>query len=302
MKVAILGATGHVARCALLALSHEKNAEFYLFSRSMGKLEAVCRGYDQGKVHCMAGYSEFPNHDYDVIFNGVGVWDTPGVDARQIFSATEYYDNMVIQYQLTHPGAVSIHISSGAVYGGDYEKPVDDGAVAVLPVNHVTKGDYYTAAKLNSEIKHRAHEELNIVDIRLFGFFSRYMSLGYRYLLSGIINSIKENRPFHAIRPDFYRDYIHMDDFAAVLLGIARQPHINTAIDIRSKEPISKDQMLEFFTEKYGLKTVVAGDEVAISRTGVKPFYYSKRENDIYTPVHTSLETLESEVRYFLER
>ena len=300
MKVAILGATGHIAKCALWALSQDDTAEFYLFSRTREKLEGVCLGYAPERIHCAGGYSEFFEHTYDLIFNGVGVWDTPGASAQQIFSATESYDNMIIRYQLDHPHTRSIHISSGAVYGGDYSVPIDDKSVAMLAVNNVSKGDYYTAAKLNSEVKHRAYSDLDIVDIRLFGFFSRYMSLRYHYLLSGIINSIKENRPFHAIRSNFYRDYIHLDDFAEMLCGIMKQEHINMAIDVRSKEPVSKEEMIRFFSEEYGLKAVEAGDEIAISRTGVKPYYYSTRENGIYTPRHTSLDTIRHEIKFFL--
>lgn len=299
MRIAILGATGHVAQCALWAFSQRKDAEFFLFSRSKERLEALRMSFPGKNISCFSGYSSFDKNDYDIVFNGIGVWDTPNADAREIFRVTEFYDNMIMDYQKAHPACVSIHVSSGAVYGGEYLSPVTDETVSQIPINSVRTGDYYTAAKLNSEIKHRAYSDLSIVDIRLFGFFSRYMSLKYRYLMSGIINSIKEGRPFGAIGPEFYRDFIHLDDFSALLNAIAGAG-INTSIDVRSKKPVSKSELLDYFVKNFGLKVYQNEDPSMVSKTGVKPYYYSLRESALYTPRFTSIETVENEIHYFL--
>lgn len=300
MKIAILGATGHVAKCALWAFSQMPDAELCLYSRSMERLEVLKEKFPGVSIRCFDSYDGFADRDYDLIFNGIGVWDTPGADAKEIFRATEYYDNLIINYQRIHPNCVSIHVSSGAVYGGEFAAPVNTETKAEIPVNMVRTGDYYTAAKLNSEVKHRAYSDLSIVDIRLFGFFSRYMNVKYKYLMSGIINSIKENRPFKVIAPEFYRDFIHMDDFAAMINAIARSGHINTSIDVRSKKPVSKSELIDYFARKYGLKVYQDEEASSVSKTGVKPYYYSLRENGLYTPRYTSLETVENEIRYFL--
>ena len=297
MKIAVLGATGHLAKCAVSVYSKDDVNVFYLFSRSLNVLEDM---YGNRSNFFIKRYVDFPDHDYDVIFNGVGVWDTPGRNVRDVFSVTEHFDNMILDYQKKHPCSMSIHISSGAAYANDFDRPVVNGTRTTIDINNFTLGDYYSVAKINSEVKHRAFEGLNIVDLRLFGFFSRYMNLGYPYLLSAMINAVKENKRFNTVSVDFWRDYIHMDDFAGLLKGISMHGAINMAIDVRSKAPISKSQLIQFFVESYGLQVNENDAGVEISSTGMKPCYYSKEENPIYAPSYTSLDTVKKEIKYFL--
>ncbi len=300
MKIAILGATGHLSKCAFWVFSKDPESEIFLFSRAADKLRQLelLRDFSTCKLH-FENYKKFFENEYDVIFNGIGVWDTPGGKPSDIFATTEYFDNLILDYQKRHFDSVSIHISSGAAYAADYMQPVEKTTKTQLDINSIRTGDYYSIAKINSEAKHRAFEALNIVDIRLFGFFSRFMSLEYPYLLSAMINSIKTNSEFKAISENFWRDYIHLDDFSALLLGIASAGKINTAVDVRSSQPVSKDELIRLFVDNYGLK-VCYDDSVAVSKTGVKPHYYSVLENAVYTPHYSSLQTVEDELMYFV--
>ncbi len=297
MKIAILGATGHLARCAFRAFSMDGPHEFYLFSRSADRLAAMYAGSEQ--TVRMGSYRDFPEGVYDIIFNGVGCWDDGGTPPRSIFSVTEEYDALILRYQLRHPDARAVHVSSGAVYGGSFSEPVSESTKALIPVNALREGDFYQAAKLNAEAKHRAFPELGIVDLRLFGFFSRFMSLDYGYFLSAAIRSAREGKVFRQVPGEFWRDYIHPEDFAALLRAAAYGERINAAVDVRSAKPISKSEIIELFVSRYGLR-VETDPQVPVSRTGAKPFYYSTRENPLYTPLHTSLETLRDELHYFM--
>jgi len=297
LKIAILGATGHLSKCAYWVYSKDKHNDIFLFSRSPEKLKDICL-FHGGKI-ILKPYGEFANENYDVIFNGVGVWDTPDSKPCEIFPVTECYDNMILEYQKTHAKCVSIHVSSGAAYASGYNKAVNADTRTQLAINNFTLGNYYSIAKIHSEAKHRAFNDLNIVDIRLFGFFSRFMSLDYSYMLGGLINAVKSGKTFKVISENFWRDYIHMNDFAALLNSISTSGKLNTAIDLRSKKPISKDELIHLFANKYGLKYEVDRN-VKRSRTGVKPYYYSTMENSVYSPRYTSLETVESELKYFL--
>lgn len=303
MRVAILGANGHLSKCALWSFAQKRENKIYLFSRNPNEINCMQFSEYPCQEISVHSYEEFHTQEYDVIFNGVGSWDARELEPKYIFRVTEQYDNLILDYQMAHTNTVSIHISSGAVYAGDYMQAVDDRSEARIRLNHIQVGDYYSIAKINSEAKHRAFSELNIVDIRLFGFFSRFMSLDYPYFLSAIINAIRNGTEFSAVNGEFWRDYIHLNDFAALCHNIAEtagHQTINTAIDVVSKEPISKDDMLTFFRQTYGLKLVHQQDNVEISRTGLKPYYYSRRKNEIYTPRYTSLETLKQELKYFL--
>lgn len=299
MKIAILGANGHISKCAFWVYSQNPDNEFYLFSRSKAKTESTYSIYPDVKKICFEGYADFNSYEYDVIVNGVGSWDSLDQDSKIIFKTTETYDDLIINYQLSHPDTVSIHISSGAAYTNDYQEPVTKDTKSILNINHIAECDLYSIAKINSEAKHRAYSELNIVDIRLFGFFSRFMSLEYHYLLSALINSVKNGTVFKAVNGEFWRDYIHIEDFALLMNGIGSSSGINTAIDVRSKQPISKSELIRLFVDKYNLK-VEYNTEVTISKTGLKPYYYSNQPNDIYTPHYTSLEAVENELKYFM--
>ncbi len=300
MRIAILGATGHISKCALWAYSINPENEFYLYSRNKDKLEQMANGLTGLKYHLIEGYNSFAQHKYDVIVNGTGFWDNPDSNPMDVFFLTEKFDNMIIQYQIDNPKSISIHISSGAAYHNDYQVPVDDNTCSLININKVTKGEYYSTAKINSEIKHRAYSNLNIVDLRLFGFFSRYMSLEYNYLLSAMIRSVKEKSIFTCTGPNFWRDYIHLEDFRTLLEGISCTSHINLGIDIRSAKPISRDELIAFFQKEYGLSVKWNDDASLLSKTGSKPYYYSTRKNPIYEPQYSSLDSIKAELEFFL--
>lgn len=301
MKIAILGATGHLAKCALWAWSQDMNNEFYLFSRKKDKLKTLIKDFSGLKYHLIEGYDMFASYKYDVIFNGTGFWDMPGCISAEVFTLTEEFDKIILEYQKLHPLTKAIHISSGAVYSGRYDLPVEENSQAVLEVNHIKVGDFYSIAKINSEAKHRAHSEFSIIDLRLFGFFSRFMDLEYHYLLSAIISCLKSKKVFTCVGDNFWRDYIHMDDFSNLLLGICKQEYINEAIDVRSTRPISRDDMIKLFVNEYGLSVKIEEDKDMISKTGTKPYYYSHRETSVYIPRFSSEEALREELRYFIQ-
>lgn len=300
MKIAILGANGHLAKCAAWVFAQRPETELFLFSRSPSQIVIPSDVIENGVYIRLCEYSQFNDFEYDLIFNGVGMWDSKEQASNTVFQVTEYYDGIILDYQASRPLTKSIHVSSGAAYGGSFERPVDSETESRLELNRIKTGDYYSVAKINSETKHRAFSNLNIVDIRLFGFFSRYMSLSYAYLLSGLINAAKSGNIFYAIKDEFWRDYIHLNDFADLLWGVANAEHINTAIDVRSAKPIAKSEIIQFFVDNYGLKVQV-NEEVRLSKTGVKPYYYSLRLNEVYTPKYSSLETLKTELAYFME-
>ena len=59
----------------------------------------------------------------------------------------------------------------------DFSVPVDESTYSKWGINHISEADYYGIAKLNSEVKLRALKDLNIVDLRVFGYFSRFIDL-----------------------------------------------------------------------------------------------------------------------------
>ena len=52
----------------------------------------------------------------------------------------------------------------------------------ILTVEKKNGRGEYALSKINSEIKHRKLKHLNIIDLRLFSFFSRFMNLKSKFL------------------------------------------------------------------------------------------------------------------------
>jgi nucleoside-diphosphate-sugar epimerase len=124
-------------------------------------------------------YDDFSdNQKYDIIINFVGIGDPEKAQkmGSDIFKITEKYDDMVLEYLKLHKETKYFFLSSGAVYGGNYQKPVDENTVATIDINNLKSTDWYTLAKLHAEAKHRALFNFSIVDVRVFNYFSHTYS------------------------------------------------------------------------------------------------------------------------------
>ena len=116
---------------------------------------------------------------FDAIVNCIG-FGTPEKIGRagiNIFKITESIDDLIIEYLVKKPETVYINFSSGSVYGSSFEKPVDSSYKSVIKIQPLEDREFYRIAKLNSEAKHRSLNDLQIIDIRLFSFFSRFIDL-----------------------------------------------------------------------------------------------------------------------------
>jgi nucleoside-diphosphate-sugar epimerase len=81
---------------------------------------------------------------YDIIINFVGIGDPEKAQkmGSDIFKITEKYDDMVLEYLKLHKETKYFFLSSGAVYGGNYQKPVDENTVATIDINNLKSTEY----------------------------------------------------------------------------------------------------------------------------------------------------------------
>jgi nucleoside-diphosphate-sugar epimerase len=304
-RIALLGATGHIAQALLYHLRERKEYEFFLFARSAERLDEVLKRVQLLQAR-EAGYGEFPRGDYDVILNGTGIGDPRKLrDAKaEIFSVTERFDQLILEYLSRHPGTLYLNLSSGAVYGKDFSRPVDDTTALQLDINHLGREDFYGLAKIHSEAKHRAFDRWNIVDLRIFGFFSRFIDPRADYFMNGIVSCLKNRAEFVTGPGNMTRDFVHPRDLASLVsLCIARRT-LNDAYDVYSLKPAAKFEILDHFRQHFGLQYRVEEDFHAATATGPKDRYYSlsrKAEGIGYRPRYSSLETLVEETRSILE-
>ena len=244
--------------------------------------------------------------DYDVVINCVGIGDPAGVttSGATILQLTEQFDEYIAGYLSIRPEARAISFSSGAAYLGDFEEPVSESSLAVVPINGIRPTDYYGIAKLGSEARHRGAADSAIVDLRLFGLFSRFIDLEADYFMTAVYRAIADKTALEVGSESIHRDYVDPDDLVALVGAIIDAPPTNDVYDVYSLAPVEKFELLDDFASRYGLSYHVRQDPTAPAATGVKPYYYStnrRASGSGYLPTKTSIQSLTKEIDALLE-
>ena len=306
MKIAILGSTGHVGKNIIYYFSKEKNFELFLFTRDEKKLEKITLQHGIKNNFSIRKYDEFNDSQYNVIINCVGLSDPARIEASkgEILESTRTFDILTLEYLKNFSETKLINFSSGIVYGGEFSFPITDTVLIDETYNYKNIKSEYALSKINLEIRHRVSKHLNIIDLRLFSFFSRFMDLESKFFMSEVVSSIKKNKTLFTDNTNFYRDYIHPEDLFLFIKKCVNKNSINSAFDLYSKKPIGKFEVLASLESKYGLKYKIDSGTKVINPTGFKKNYYSKsRKADLlgYKPKYSSLDTISEELPYFLK-
>lgn len=299
LRIAILGATGHIAKNLIYELSKIQKFQLVLFARNKSALNFFINSYNiDCKNILISDFDEFYSQPYDAIINCIGVGNPLDLIKQPslVFSLTEQYDNFVLDYLRNYDRAIYIYLSSGAVYGSDFTTPTSYMSCNELKVNQISSNDYYTISKINAEAKHRAFSQYNIVDLRVFGFFSQFVDLQMPYFMNEIVRCVLEDKVFVTNNNEMIRDYIHPKDMAQIIEKLISKRELNDVFDIYSYAPVSKFEIIDLFAIKYNLAHEIK-DEHYNAPTGNKVNYYSinKRLSEIgYTPNFSSLNSVET--------
>ena len=308
-RIAILGATSHIAKGLIHQFFLAQDAELYLFARAPERVEAFLESIGGGKEPTILQlpFTEFPLHRYDAVINCVGI-GSPSRLVQQpyaVFEITERFDQMVLAYLKEEPRTLYVSLSSGAAYGTDFSEPPGEKSQARFNANRMQPTEYYGIAKLCSEAKHRALKELNIVDLRVFGYFSRFINLDESFLLSELVSCIKSGEEFVTGPHDLVRDFVHAEDLSALIRCLMREERINDVFDVYSAKPAGKFEIIETFAASGVLKCRVAEQHAAVTATGTKSNYFScnrRAERVGYHPRFTSIECIFQETEALLGR
>lgn len=276
MKIAILGATSHIAKNLICYFRRDSCHELFLFARNQGAVHEFLKATEGEVASIVAGFDCFPGGDYDAVINCVGIADPQkqkhaGVE---LFRLTEHFDNLVLDYLAGHEKTVYVNFSSGAVYGTTFDSGVESSAVASVAVNDIAPADYYRIAKLNAEAKHRAMADRSIIDLRVFSFFSRFIDLNSGFLLTEMMRCVIDRQPFHTDVVDIVRDYVAPADLFSLVKSCVASHGINQPIDVFSAGPVRKSELIDLFSRDFGLETKTDSG-VRVSTTGAKLAYYS---------------------------
>lgn len=307
-----MGATSHLAKSLIHDLAAESSKhKLRLFTRR----PALARDFlTKNTIHqgcddaCLIieNYDHFPDEEYDAIINcvGIGTIRKHQGEYSKYFTVYEHFDNLAINYLHKHPKTRYISLGSGSVYGSHFENPAGEFSTHAIPVNKLSREDYYSVSRLYAEAKHRALENLAIIDFRIFSFFSRFHDPADGYLIDQIITAIQNKTPLLTSHDDFYRDYLHPADLhQAISNALVCKQAINGAYDLCSQQPLLKSEMLAFFEEQYGLSVSYTDALIEKSATGQKSCYFSTyRESGLinFHPNYSSRDALSEESAHLL--
>lgn len=310
LKIAILGSTSHIAKGLIYHFWHLTEHRLHLFARSAaavhGFLQAI-KAPPGSRCLIYEGYDGFLEGDYDVVINCVGVGTQKKLRGNYslYFTVIEDFDNLALQYlRRQRLDSLYISLSSGAVYGRHHRKPVNEKSSNTLQVNKIRPEDYYGIARIYAEAKHRSFGNLNIVDVRVFSYFSRFADIGDEYFMAEILRAVVNNTPFRTTPEDMVRDYIHPLDLFRLIQRCIEIRRLNTAFDAVSLKPVSKMEILHLFSTEWNLRCEFMNGPPAGSATGIKTVYCSDNRSATrigHQPLFTSLETLREESRRFLQ-
>jgi nucleoside-diphosphate-sugar epimerase len=291
-KIAILGASSHIAKGLIINFMQSREDNLFLFARLPRKVKNFLKAHSLGSYRQIYDFKRFHREKYEVIINCVGLGTPVKVQeaSGEVFKLTEEFDNLILEYLHRYPRTLYINISSGAVYS--------------VCLKDIKPEHYYGIAKLHQEAKHRALRKLNIVDLRVFSYFSRFIDLDSGYFLTDLLKSLKEKRVFVTNPCNFIRDFLSPQDLFNLICLIIRAKPFNGVIDAYSSMPISKFKLLDYFVKNYSLKYTIKRNPKLSCPTGIKSRYYpsSKKAAALgYQPKFSSLKTVVTESKYIFD-
>ncbi len=306
MKIAILGATSQIAKDLIISFQGQDDKQLYLFARRPKEVRDWLEIIGQRGRYSVNGFSDFANHDFDVVINFVGVGNPARavVMGNSIFDITLKFDEMVLSYLQQNPRCRYLFLSSGAAYGSSFNEPAAIDTVATVPINQLAPQDWYGVAKLYAECRHRALPEYSIIDIRVFNYFSSTQDINARFLITDIIRAIRDDSVLISSDINIVRDYIHPSDFYRLIETFVDISEINAVVDCYSLAPIDKFSLLEVMKDRFNLKYQVTETVQNVNATGGKPNYYSlnTRAGDFgYQPVLNSMQGVLMEANKMLQ-
>lgn len=306
MKIAILGATSQIAKDLIKLFFKNNNHDLTLFARRPDAVEHWLSSVDHLNHPAIFNFNHFSaKKSFDAIINFVGAGNpaTALAMGKTIFETTRQFDQIALDYLASHTDCRYIFLSSGAAYGSSFLVPPDIHTHATVQITQPQPQDWYGISKLCTELNHRSLDHLGIIDVRVFSYFSRSQDLDAQFFISEILRAIHKGSTLEVSPDHIVRDYLHPMDFHQLIEKILASPFDNRVLDCYSRAPVSKEALLQFMSENFGLVYKEA-QKNGPPKINMKINYYptGKQASSIgYAPRYSSLEGIEIEARAILD-
>ncbi len=264
VTMAILGATGHIAKGLIAEFNSSPRIELLLYARRPEAVEQFVEGLDcRHATPRIEDLDEFGKVECDVIINAIGAADPQQVERlkSEIQDITQSFDDKVLSHIKDSLKTCYIFLSSGIVHAADQPN---------------TKVSPYAAAKIAAEQRHRSLLSQNIVDIRVFSFFSRYIDLSGDFFMAAVARAVVNEQAFQTQPATMMRDYSVPSDLAALIEKIIDRGPMNCGIDLYSSKPAEKFELLDRISRQFGLRYSIEPISDKTPPSPIKNGYYSK--------------------------
>jgi nucleoside-diphosphate-sugar epimerase len=290
MKIAILGASGHIGASLADKLSRRSGFDLVLFSR---RPSASLTGLALGTTVSQRAIADLNFSGCDIVINAIGLGAPEKIVAAgaDILRLTFEWEEKIKAALLEAPECLYVFISSGAVYGRLDQKSASSDSVAEFSINGTEVGSEYAKAKLVAEVLHRSWRHNRILDVRIFGYASQFIDLRSTFFLSQIYHALLEEKVFFTGQQDMVRDYVGANEVVSLVESVAHRPQVNDAVDLFSLAPANKFAIMDAMRQ-FGLKCEVVEDaELAIAPARIHYFTSFLRASEYgYRPQRSSLE------------
>lgn len=297
--VGVLGATSRLAM-DFARMAGEQGWPLVLYARRPEVVERHLIGVNlSGSVRNLERFGDEP---LSSVVNFIGIGDPARALTlgEGIFAATEAVDARVLAWLEDRPEAAYVFLSSGAVHGGDFSRPVSAATPESGSAGPLGPTDAYGRAKREAEARHRARPHLRIIDVRVFNYASRWMDEGARFLLADMVRACRTGEVCRIDRSPTVRDYIGPEDlFQLLARAISAPAGFNGAVDAYTRAPIEKQALAALMRDRYGLRFEVTDAPAGVNATGIKPHYYSLSRSAAalgYASAFSSAETVTREL------
>lgn len=305
--IAILGASGQIGRGLALELGRNPRHQLRLFTRRPDEFRATATALRllRPAIDEVRPLDRLSDDGFDAIINAAG----DGERAKQIalgaeiFRITEAIDAQVTAYLSRFPDTLYFFLSTGAVYGFDAAWPVRPDDVLPSSIAEPDPINFYPLAKLAAEARHRAQKG-RIYDIRIFGYFSRFIPLGGSFFLSDLATAVVNHTTFRTTPVDMVRDYIDQAELAGLVEVFLNIRPEKGAYDVYSRAPVGKLELLKRLRRDFALSVsfepLPTADPVHLPKPAA-PTECRRAAAAGHTPRRTSIEIVTAELRALID-
>ena len=287
--IAILGASGTIGRSLARTLAAQLRP-IVLFARQAARLAEE----PWPRPVVVQSLDQFSAEQFDLVINAIGVGDPQRVAATgaDILEVTRTWDQRVLDTM--GPNTRYVFLSSGIVHPFNSAPPAPANGRNAPPAGDLSGLPPYTIAKLRAEARHREARERAILDVRIFGYADISLSMSGTFFLSDLFRSVIRRERLITSPHDMVRDYAGARGITGLIDCWQAHGAPNLALDLYSKAPVAKHELLRIVQDRYGLQVETRGN-VGDNPTGQKPVYASQSKVAAtfgYSPRRTAAEVV----------